>query len=84
MVLFAGLPWSSQPCGSGSQVVYAWAGNAAELELPEGVGFKVGGPESGIDWLVLQVHYATTHLIDQTSGDKSGISIRYTNVAMPR
>jgi len=44
-----------QPCGDGQQVVYAWAKNAPELELPEGVGFRVGGPDSEIDWLVLQV-----------------------------
>ncbi len=38
------------------QVVYAWAKNAPELDLPEGVGFHVGGKLSGIDWLVLQVN----------------------------
>lgn len=47
---------SLQPCGSGQQVVYAWAKNAPELDLPEGVGFRVGGPDSEIDWLVLQVN----------------------------
>ena len=46
---------SAQPCGSGQQVVYAWALNAPELELPDNVGFRVGGPDSEIDWLVLQV-----------------------------
>ena len=46
---------SFKPCGSGQQVVYAWAKNAPELELPEDVGFRVGGPDSEIDWLVLQV-----------------------------
>ena len=35
-----GLPWSMQPCGSGSQVVYAWAGDAPQLDLPEDVGYK--------------------------------------------
>ena len=65
-------------------MVYAWANNAPSLDLPEGVGFKVGGPDSGIDWLVLQVHYATTHFIDQDVGDDSGVSIHYTNVPMPR
>ena len=35
-----GLPWSLQPCGSGSQVVYAWAGDAPQLDLPEDVGYK--------------------------------------------
>lgn len=40
------------------QVIYAWARDAPKLELPEGVGFKVGG-KSPIQYLVLQVHYAT-------------------------
>ena len=53
------------PCGSGSHVVYAWALNAPELILPEGVGFRVGGPDSGIDWLVLQVHYASVSRIPE-------------------
>ena len=48
-------PTSAQPCGSGQQVVYAWAKNAPELDLPDGVGFRVGGEDSEIDWLVLQV-----------------------------
>ena len=65
-------------------MVYAWANNAPSLDLPEGVGFKVGGPDSGIDWLVLQVHYATTQFIDQDIGDDSGVAIHYTNVPMPR
>lgn len=40
------------------QIIYAWARDAPKLELPEGVGFKVGG-DSPIQYLVLQVHYAT-------------------------
>jgi len=79
----SGLPWSLAPCGSGSQVVYAWASDAPSLELPEGVGFKVG-VDSGVDWLVLQVHYATTKFIHQETGDRSGVSITYTNVPMPK
>lgn len=39
-------------------MIYAWARDAPKLELPEGVGFKVGG-KSPIQYLVLQVHYAT-------------------------
>ena len=42
-------------CGEGkSQVIYAWAMDAPSLELPDGVGFRVGG-DSGINYLVLQV-----------------------------
>eukprot|EP00105_Crassostrea_gigas_P021967 XP_011441308.1 PREDICTED: peptidylglycine alpha-hydroxylating monooxygenase-like [Crassostrea gigas] len=43
-------------CGSGSQIVYAWAMDAPSLTLPKDVGFKVGG-DSDIKYLVLQVHY---------------------------
>ena len=103
--------------------MYAWAGDAPQLDLPEDVGYKgtthyidskliywrgalkieilnfltevcfrdfertylflVGG-DSEVEWLVLQVHYATTRFIDSEKGDDSGISIRYTNVLMPR
>ncbi|KFM69395.1 Peptidylglycine alpha-hydroxylating monooxygenase, partial [Stegodyphus mimosarum] len=44
-------------CASGSQIIYAWAKDAPPLALPEGVGFKVG-KNTGINYLVLQVHYA--------------------------
>merc|ERR1712020_673962 len=74
---------ASQPCGSGQQVVYAWALQAPELELPENVGFRVGGPDSEIDWLVLQVHYASIDYIPE-EGDKSGVILHYTNVPQPR
>jgi len=43
-------------CQSGDSIIYAWAMDAPELRLPEGVGFKVGG-DTAIQWLVLQVHY---------------------------
>lgn len=42
------------------QIIYAWARDAPKLELPEGVGFKVG-KDSPIKYLVLQVHYAHIH-----------------------
>lgn len=42
------------------QIIYAWARDAPKLELPEGVGFKVG-ESSPIKYLVLQVHYGHIH-----------------------
>lgn len=48
---------TASPCLDGLQVIYAWARDAPKLELPEGVGFKVG-KDSPIKYLVLQVHYA--------------------------
>jgi peptidylglycine monooxygenase len=47
---------SSPVCQSDEKILYAWAHNAPQLELPEGVGFQVGG-DSAIQYLVLQVHY---------------------------
>jgi len=38
------------------KIVYAWALDAPEKELPEGVGLRVGG-DTDIQYLVLQLHY---------------------------
>ena len=46
---------ATNPCGNGTAIIYAWAQNAPKLHLPKDVAFQVGGPDSGIDWLVLQV-----------------------------
>nr|XP_014098330.2 peptidylglycine alpha-hydroxylating monooxygenase [Bactrocera oleae] len=50
---------SASPCGvhSHSQILYAWARDAPKLDLPNGVGFKVG-LNTPIKYIVLQVHYA--------------------------
>lgn len=40
-----------------NQILYAWARDAPKLDLPPGVGFKVG-KDSQTKYLVLQVHYA--------------------------
>lgn len=44
-------------CSGQSQIVYSWAMDAPSLQLPKGVGFKVGYG-SDINYLILQVHYA--------------------------
>lgn len=59
-------------CARGSTIVYAWAMDAPKLVLPEGVGFKVGG-NSGINFLVLQVHYASVEKFVNGETDNSGI-----------
>uniref|UniRef100_U5EW08 peptidylglycine monooxygenase n=1 Tax=Corethrella appendiculata TaxID=1370023 RepID=U5EW08_9DIPT len=70
---------TGSPCGNGghSQIIYAWARDAPKLELPEGVGFKVG-KNSPIKYMVLQVHYATIDKFKDGSYDDSGIFIDYT------
>ena len=70
------------PCARGQQIIYAWAKNAPQLTLPEDVGFKVGGRDSQIKYLVLQVHYA--HVDKIGSGDKSGVIVEYTEVEQPK
>ncbi|KAK8781029.1 hypothetical protein V5799_017631 [Amblyomma americanum] len=60
-------------CAEGPQIIYAWARDAPPLTLPRGVGFKIGG-NSGIRYLVLQVHYAdTTAFLADNKNDSSGI-----------
>ena len=46
---------NASPCKNGQKILYAWAKNAPKLDLPEGVGFKVGGRDSDVNYLVLQV-----------------------------
>jgi len=73
----------ASPCRSGSKIIYAWAKNAPRLDLPNGVGFKVGGPKAEVKYLVLQVHYASVDNIPEL-GDESGVVLRYTDVPRPR
>jgi peptidylglycine monooxygenase len=73
---------SAQPCAKGSQIIYAWAMDAKSLELPKGVGFRVGR-DSAVKYLVLQVHYASVDHIPQ-EGDDSGVFLQYTEQEMPR
>lgn len=70
------------PCSSGNEIVYAWAMDAPSLQLPDGVGFRVGG-DSKIRYLVLQVHYASVDYIAPT-GDDSGVFLEYTEQQQPK
>lgn len=65
------------PCARGvhTQIVFAWARDAKQLKLPDGVGYKVG-KGSPIEYMVLQVHYA--HMLPPGQADSSGIKIVYT------
>ncbi|XP_054739928.1 peptidylglycine alpha-hydroxylating monooxygenase isoform X1 [Anastrepha obliqua] len=70
---------SASPCGpkAHSQVLYAWARDAPKLNLPQGVGFKVG-KNTPIKYIVLQVHYAHIDKFNDGSTDDSGVFIKYT------
>lgn len=57
-----GSPYDQGPvCGPGEQVtiLFGWALDAPSIEMPSQVGFKIGD-ETGINYLVLQVHYGNT------------------------
>ncbi|XP_076319185.1 peptidylglycine alpha-hydroxylating monooxygenase-like isoform X3 [Tachypleus tridentatus] len=60
-------------CFEGSRIIYTWARDAPKLMLPEGVGFEVGGRDSGINYLLLQVHYANVDKFIAGETDNSGI-----------
>lgn len=66
-------------CGSSySGIMYGWGRNAPSLTLPEGVGFTVGG-ESGIRWVVAQVHFLNA----DHSGKNAGVTLGLKPHAVP-
>lgn len=65
-----------QVCQGQEQILFAWAKNAPPLQLPKEVGRHVG-PGAGIDYIVLQVHYARV-FADADKPDQSGIRIYLT------
>ncbi|XP_035663616.1 peptidyl-glycine alpha-amidating monooxygenase B-like isoform X1 [Branchiostoma floridae] len=87
MILFGcSTPWTrkdvwdcgsmSASCRDGGQIMYAWARDAPPTHIPEDVGFRIGG-DSGVDHLVLQVHYAHGFK-DGHDLDHSGLSLHMT------
>lgn len=72
-------PYDEGPvCAPGTRptILFGWALDAPAIELPPGVGFKIGG-SSGIDYLVLQVHYGNTTVFQSSTDitDNSGIAL---------
>ncbi|CAL1536096.1 unnamed protein product [Lymnaea stagnalis] len=63
-------------CGdSDRQILFAWALDAPDKALPEGVGFRIAG-STGIDYLVIQLHYAMEFPPGVT--DNSGVTLDIT------
>ncbi|BFY98727.1 hypothetical protein BsWGS_01767 [Bradybaena similaris] len=63
-------------CAGGErQILFAWALDAPEMALPEGVGIRVSG-STGINYLVVQLHYA--HAFPPGVTDNSGITLELT------
>jgi len=69
-------------CGQGQrQIYFAWALDAPEFTLPDGVGFRVSG-DTGINYLVIQLHYAKRFPDGVT--DNSGVTLDITNTRPPQ
>ncbi|CAG5119523.1 unnamed protein product [Candidula unifasciata] len=62
-------------------IVFAWALDAPEKALPEGVGLRVSG-DTGINYLVVQLHYAKAFPPGVT--DNSGYTLEMTNSRPPQ
>jgi len=60
-------------CQGNQRILYAWARDAPPLDLPQGVGFTVGG-NTGINTLVIQVHYAVARPDPDSTGVKMSLS----------
>ncbi|CAC5378602.1 FBN2_3 [Mytilus coruscus] len=77
---------SAGTCKTGNKgIIYAWAYDAPGLTLPKDVAFKVGG-DTGINYLVLQVHYkdVSSFLPPNNGVDSSGVSLITTDVPQPK
>uniref|UniRef100_A0A0B6ZEM1 peptidylglycine monooxygenase n=1 Tax=Arion vulgaris TaxID=1028688 RepID=A0A0B6ZEM1_9EUPU len=69
-------PSDKSVCRSESpKVVFAWALNAPDKTLPQGVGFRVSG-DTRINYLVVQLHYVKA--FRRGVKDKSGIILEMT------
>eukprot|EP00095_Tigriopus_kingsejongensis_P010649 maker-scaffold627_size122700-snap-gene-0.29 protein:Tk10649 transcript:maker-scaffold627_size122700-snap-gene-0.29-mRNA-1 annotation:"peptidylglycine alpha-hydroxylating monooxygenase" len=73
---------AKQPCQSKPQIMYAWAHEAPKLDLPQGVGFRIG-QGSSVKYLVLQVHYGKLDNLP-TTGDDSGVKLQFTDQEQPK
>ncbi|BFZ01703.1 hypothetical protein BsWGS_04742 [Bradybaena similaris] len=69
-------PMQNAVCSDGPrQIIFAWALDAPEKALPEGVGLRVSG-DTGINYLVVQLHYAKAFPPGVT--DNSGYTVELT------
>jgi len=70
----------SPTCSNQPNILYAWAHDAPKLELPKGVGFRVGGNTNN-NYLVLQVHYMHA---SEGKEDYSGVRVASTIEPQPK
>jgi len=77
------VPSTTWDCGMGisvcpkgkEKILYAWARNAAELDLPKNVGIEIG-QRANVRTLVLQIHYHDA--MKPEVKDCSGLSVKIT------
>jgi peptidylglycine monooxygenase len=69
----------SPVCKNNPEIIFSWGKNAPKLELPEGVGYPVGGRTKNQN-LILQVHY----MHEESKEDYSGLRIVSTIIPQPR
>lgn len=57
------------------KIMYGWAMDAPALKLPNGVGFKIGGHDSFVNFVVLQVHFGSIRAFKKLPSltDNSGL-----------
>ncbi|XP_077593276.1 peptidyl-glycine alpha-amidating monooxygenase B isoform X2 [Stigmatopora nigra] len=69
-------------CEDKSSILYAWARNAPHKKLPKDVGFKVG-PNAGVSYFVLQIHYGDATAFQDHHKDCSGVTLQMTSTPQP-
>lgn len=69
-------------CLSEAAIMYAWARNAPPTQLPADVAFRVGG-NTGINYIVLQVHYGDVTAFRDNHKDCSGVTLQMTFLKQP-
>ncbi|XP_069748524.1 peptidyl-glycine alpha-amidating monooxygenase B isoform X3 [Narcine bancroftii] len=69
-------------CLREAEIMYAWARNAPPTKLPPDVAFRVGG-NTGINYLVLQVHYGDVSSFRDHHKDCSGVTLQMTFLKQP-
>jgi peptidylglycine monooxygenase len=69
----------SPVCSSNPEIIFSWAKDAPKFELPEGVGYPVGGRTKNQN-LILQVHY----MHEEPKEDYSGLRVISTLIPQPK
>ncbi|PAV75824.1 hypothetical protein WR25_13640 [Diploscapter pachys] len=78
----SGLWKGQEKCGEGkAYILYVWARNAPDYELPEGVRMSIGNKGDDIKYLVLSIHYGMP--LAGNTKDYTGVKIYMTTHPPP-